>query len=325
MRLTDVWGATFILHRASQEQEDSWQSWGWSDGSGNEAEDDSAYGGDNSGGTESDLLEERLIGLWLSEPVDEGNQVMLDIWPGGSLELFYCYYTGSGEGNTQAILNAEWECLASSVCSYTLSADAMYLDSGYDEVSELAVELLDEDTLYLSDEYGYLMVLHRATPTQEDAWRSWAWGTINPQDGGAGESYDGENVMLPEDDQLDDWLVGLWLSEADADGNQTLIRVMPDYRIELYPCSHYGDYGGTLVELTDGSWDFIGPEAFQYYVTQDMLALYSDDGSAVIWAMNILDEDTIMIEDEFTNVLLYERATPEQEAGWLEWIEQYQF
>lgn len=275
--------------------------------------------------SQSVSLEESLVGLWLSEPVEDGNQVILDIWPGGALELFYCYYTGSGEGSVEALLGGEWECLASAVCSYDLSADEMYLDTGYDDVSELFVELPDGDTLYLTDAYGNRMALHRASPVQEDAWRSWAWGTINPQDGGTGESYDGENATLPEDDQLDDWLTGLWLSGADADGNQTLIRVLPDYRIELYPCIHYGDYCGTLDELTDGNWDFIGPEVFEYYVAQDMLALYSDDGSAVIWAMNILDDDTILMEDEFTEMFLYERATSRQEADWLEWMEQYQF
>lgn len=330
MRLTDEWGATFILHRASQEQADSWQSWNWGVGTeeGYDLQEENGkpeYNVDSLGGTESDLLEGKLIGLWLSEPVEDGNQVMLDIWEGGALELFYCCYTGSGEGSVESLLDGEWDCLVSAVCSYSLSADVMYLDNGYDEVSELAVELPEEDVLYLTDEYENLTILHRASPTQEDAWRSWAWGTINPQGDWSGESYDGENAALPEGDQLDDWMTGLWLSDADADGNQTLIRVLPDDRIELYPCTHYGNYGGTLNELTDGSWDFIGPEVFQYYVAQDMLTLYHDDGSVVIWAMNILDDDTVMIEDEFSNILLYERATPEQEAGWLEWMKQYKF
>lgn len=202
--LTDEWGATFILHHASQEQADSWRSWNWNTG----VEENYDWqpenvnpgtNGNSAGDTESDLLEGKLIGLWVSELEEDGSQVMLDIWPGGTLELFYCYYTGYGEGNVETLLGGEWEYLDSIICAYSLSADTMYLNSGNDEISEIGVEVLDEDTLYMSGEYGDLMVLHRASPTQEDAWRSWAWGSYNPQDDTTHESYDGWNGTTPNE------------------------------------------------------------------------------------------------------------------------------
>ena len=119
--------------------------------------------------------ENALLGLWLSEPLQSGEQMLLNIESDASLELYYAYYHGSGNGDVKSLMDDNWEYLEMTICGYSASDATLALYTGAESENVMSIDLEGTDTMILTDEWGATFILHHASQEQAGSWRSWNW------------------------------------------------------------------------------------------------------------------------------------------------------
>ncbi len=325
VHLADQWGTTYVLHRASHMQADTWRDMNW-----RASLDTKASSYENSNPTEGKQPEGWFIGLWLSEPMENNEMLLLNVESEASLDYCFAFYLGDGILNIESLMDKNWKCLDLMVCDYDLSKDTLRLQSERGVEFVFTVVKRDENTVYLTDEWGATFTMQRATQEQADSWRSWNWrddysyrsDTELRFDEADGETeYDGEYTGEMDGNLLEEKLMGLWLSEPLNDGWQMMMYIIPDYWAEIYFCYYWGNGNGSIDSLTDSRWTFDETITYNYYIASDEMTFFDGFESSSTFWFSMPDVDTIELIDENGHLLILHRASLEQEISWLGWMQ----
>ncbi|NLF28660.1 MAG: hypothetical protein GX592_12245, partial [Clostridiales bacterium] len=265
--------------------------------------------------TEKPAGQASFVGLWLSERMESGESLLLNVLSGDSLEQCYAYYMGDGYGGVESLTDANWNCLEFLTCSYVKSGDTLLIRSDRGMDLEYDFKVRDADTVVLTDEWGATFVMRRASQAQADSWRSWDWSGENTYDGDYGQYSNWMGGVSPEET-----LPGLWLSEPLGDGWQMLIYIIPDFWAEVYFGFYWGDGGNGVESLADPSWTFDESALYNYYVVSEEITFYEGyDSSSTFW-FNMPDPNTIELVSDSGSAYYLHRATFDQENSWLGWM-----